>query len=77
MFVPINNGIYTKAHVDKSRNDSYGVLIKETSEIIAVSTGYELDMNHVLYGLVGTFYLSVYRRGITTSGFDNNFIVNI
>ena len=59
MFVPSNNGICTKAHVDEAVNDPYVVLVKDTPEIIAVSTGEELYINHVIYGLVGTFYLSV------------------
>ena len=45
MFVPINNGICTKAHVDEAVNDPHGVLIKYTPEIIAVSTGEELYTN--------------------------------
>ena len=57
-------------------NDPDGVLIIETPEIILVSTGEELYSNHIIYGLVGTFYISVDQRGITTSGLDNNFMVN-
>ena len=45
----------THAPVDEVVNDPYGVLITYTLEIIAVSTGEDLDTNHVLYGLVGTF----------------------
>ena len=57
-------------------NDPDGVLITETPDIIVVSTGEELYANHIIYGLVGTFYISVDQRGITTSGIDNNFMVN-
>ena len=59
MFVPSNNGMFTKAHVDEAVNDPHGALITDTPEIIAVSTVEELYTNHVIYGLVGTFYLSV------------------
>ena len=41
-----------------------------------MSTGEDSYSNHIIYGLVGTFYISVDQRGITTSGIDNNFIVN-
>ena len=55
MLVPSNNGSCTKAPVDEVVNDPDGVLITDRLEIIAVSTGEDLDTNHVLYGLVGTF----------------------
>ena len=41
-----------------------------------VSTGKNLDANNVLYGLVGTFYISVDWVVIVTSGLDNDFVVN-
>ena len=39
--------------VDEAVNDPDGVLITETPEFIAVLTGYELNLNHDIYGLVG------------------------
>ena len=39
MFVPINNGICTKAPVDEALNDPYGALITETTEFVTVSEG--------------------------------------
>ena len=51
-------------------------MITETLEIITVYTGEELDENHILYGLVRKFYISVDWRVITTSGIDNEFMVN-
>ena len=55
MILPSYNGICIKAPVDEMVNDPDGVLITDTLEIIAVSTGEDLDTNHVLYGLMGTF----------------------
>ena len=57
--LPNKNRGCTKAPVDEAVNDTDGILITETPEFIAVSTGEELNKNHVVYGLVGTFYLSV------------------
>ena len=76
VFVPINNGICTKAPVDEALNYPYGVLITEITEFIAVSTGMDLNLNPDIYGLVGMLYVSVDRRGITNCGLDNNFMVN-
>ena len=59
MFVPRNNGRCNKSPVDEAVNDPYGLLIIDTTEIITVSTGEELHTNHVIYGLLGTLYLSV------------------
>ena len=38
---------------------TYGVLITETPEVVAVSMGEELDANHVIYGLVEKFHFPV------------------
>ena len=76
VFVSRNNGICTKAPFDEVGNDPDSVLIIETSEFIAVYIGEELNENHFIYGLVGTFCLSIDWRGITTSGLNNNFMEN-
>ena len=55
MFLSINNGSCTKAPVDKAVNDPNGSFLTETTYIIEVSTGEELDVNHIIYGLVGAF----------------------
>ena len=58
MLVPINNGRYTKAPVFEAVNDLDGILITETLYFIDASTGEKLNANHVIYGLMGTFYIS-------------------
>ena len=55
VFLSINNGSCTKAPVDKAVNDPNGSFLTETTYIIEVSTGEELDVNHIIYGLVGAF----------------------
>ena len=44
--------------VDEAVNDPDGVLITDTPEIVTVSTGEEFHTNYVIYGLLGTLYLS-------------------
>ena len=51
--VSSNNRIYNKALVDEEVNDPGGVLITETPEIITVSMGEQLYVNHVFKGIGG------------------------
>ena len=76
MLVSGNNSSCTKEPVDKVVYDPDGRLITETPEFIAVSMGEELNMNHVICGLLGTFYLFIYLIVITSRGFNNIFMVN-
>ena len=57
VFVPSNNGCCTKAPVEEAGKYPYGVLIIEMSELITVYKGEDFDANHVISGLLGTFYL--------------------
>ena len=41
-----------------------------------MSTGEDLNMDYVIYGLVGTLYFSIDWIEITSSGIKNNFMVN-
>ena len=58
--VPGNTRSCTKALVDKAGDETYIILIPETPEFIAVSTGEDFNAAYVVYGLVGTLYFSVY-----------------
>ena len=60
MLVPSNNGGCTQATVDTVVNETYGVLISETLEVISVSTGEELDEDRVIDILVGTIHYPIY-----------------
>ena len=55
-----NNRIYIKAPVDEAVDEPDGILITETPEFIYVCKVEQLNLNHVLYGLVGTLYCFVY-----------------
>ena len=76
MLVPGNNRSCTKAPIDEAVDDPYGILITETPEFIAVSTGNELNADHVVSGLVGKVYSSIDCRGTTSSGISNKFVIN-
>ena len=74
--LPDNKGVFAQAPVDEAGDDPDGILIAESPEFITVSTAEKLNADHVIYGLVGTFYFNIYWKGISSSGFNNNFIVN-
>ena len=59
MFLISNDRFCNKAPIDESLNDLYGILITQTPELTAVSTGEDFNTNHFIYGLVGTLYLSI------------------
>ena len=60
MIISGKNSVFTQAPVDEAGDDPDGIFITEAPEFITVSTREELNADHVIYGLVGTFYLSVY-----------------
>ena len=74
--VPIKNMGCTKAPIDYVRNEPDDVLITKTPEVVAVSTEDKLDADHVIYGLVGMLHSSFDWRGISTSSYDNDLMVN-
>ena len=57
--IPVKNGSCNQAPADEAGYYPDGILISEAPELITVSTGDKLNAEHVLYGLVGTFYLSI------------------
>ena len=76
MLVPGNNRSYTQAPIDEAVNKPDGILITEIPEFITVSMGEKFNVNHVLYGLMGTLYFSIDQRCISSNGINNNFVVN-
>ena len=50
---------FTQAPVDEAGYEPDGIFITEAPEFITVSTREEFNTDHVIYGLVGTFYLSI------------------
>ena len=59
VIIPGNNGSRTQAPGDEALYDPDGIFITEAPELITVSTGVELNADHVLYVLVGKLYFSI------------------
>ena len=59
VLVPGKNTSKIKAPIDEALDEIYGILITETPEFIDVPMVYELNANHVLYGLLGMFYINI------------------
>ena len=48
-----------------------------TPDLIIVFTGEELNMEHVIDGLMWTLHLTIYVWIISTSGFNNDLFVKL
>ena len=59
MLVPRNNGGCAEVPVDEAGNGPDGVMVTEKSQVISVTTGEELDADHAIQGLMGTFHFPV------------------
>ena len=75
VLVPSNNGVCTKAYVDKEVNDPDSVMVIETPYVIIVAMVENLNAYHGINGLVGKFQFTVDCGGIFTSVFGNDLMV--
>ena len=57
--IPVINSSFNQAPTDEAGDDLDGIFTTEAPEFINLSTIQELNADHVIYGLVGTFYLSI------------------
>ena len=76
MTIPGKNSSFTQAPVDEAEDELDGIFKTESPELITESTREEFNTDHVIYGLVGTFYLYIDWRGISSICFNYNNIVN-
>ena len=69
MLVTSNNGGYAEV-----RNEPDGVLATETTQVVSVTTGGELDVDHIMNVLMGMFHFPIDLQGIAASCFENYLI---
>ena len=59
VLVPRNNGGCAEVPVDEAGNGPDGVMVTEKPQVISVTMGEELDVDHAIQGLMGTFHFPV------------------
>ena len=53
------NDICNNESVDEAGDDTGGILISEAPKFITLSAELKLNLDHVIYGLVGMFYFYI------------------